>query len=59
MKTDPNIGMTRQSHSISDPRKMNKRNPLEVNVNRKKEFEAVNPFASNNPYSIRHFRSIN
>lgn len=43
--------MTRQTHSISDPKRMRKRNPLEVNVNPKKEFEAVNPFASNNPYS--------
>lgn len=43
--------MTRQKHSISDPRQMNRRNPLEVNVNKKKQFEAVDPFASNNPYS--------
>jgi hypothetical protein len=43
--------MTRQKHSVSDPRQMNRRNPLEVNVNKKKQFEAVDPFASNNPYS--------
>jgi hypothetical protein len=40
------------NHNTSEPRKVLTRNPLEVNVNPyKKKFEAVDPFASNNPYS--------
>lgn len=45
------LPMVRPSHSVSDPRQMKRRNPLEVNVNKKREFEAVDPFSSNNPYS--------
>lgn len=50
-----NISGSRQPHSFSDPRKLQKRNPLEVNVNQQKGFEAVDPFASNNPYSKKIF----
>ena len=46
-----NMEVNRQSHSVSDPRRLQKRNPLEVNINKQKNFEAVDPFASNNPYS--------
>lgn len=47
--------MNRQKKSISDPRRISKRNPLDININNPRGFEAVDPFASNNPYSKNYF----
>lgn len=48
---NPQAPLVRPGPSVSDPHQSRRRNPLEVNVNPKRKFEAVDPFASNNPYS--------
>ena len=47
------FGVSQKNHSVSDPRRGTQRNPLDVHVGpMKKRFEAVDPFASNNPYKV-------
>ena len=53
------FGISRPNHSVSEPKLVKKRNPLEVNVNQQRKFEAVDPFASNNPYSKKRDNARN